>query len=55
MIGLDYKQYSLLFSYDINISELRSASNFKGGIEVSVQKTFQLPDKRDPCKAFRFR
>ena len=54
MIGLDYQRYSLLFSYDINVSRLNKASNFQGGFEVSLQKTFSIKSKGYRCDNFRF-
>jgi type IX secretion system PorP/SprF family membrane protein len=36
MAGLDYDQWKAAVSYDINLSELRPASNGRGGIEISV-------------------
>jgi hypothetical protein len=55
MIGLDYKLYSLLFSYDVNISSLKPASHSQGGIEISLQKNFKWINRRDPCESLRFR
>lgn len=36
LIGFDYNRFRLLASYDINISELNSASNSQGGLELSL-------------------
>jgi type IX secretion system PorP/SprF family membrane protein len=54
MIGLDYHRYSLLFSYDITVSELRNASKFQGGFELSIQKTFSVSNKNNSCENVRF-
>ena len=35
-LHLDYQSFLLGFSYDFNISTLKSASNYKGGFEVSL-------------------
>lgn len=35
-VKLDYKNYSFTFSYDINTSSLKTASNGVGGTEISV-------------------
>jgi len=35
-VKLDYKKYSFTLSYDINSSSLNTASNYKGGFEISV-------------------
>lgn len=39
--GLDYLQWHLGFSYDINISELETASNNRGGLEISITYIFK--------------
>ena len=54
MAGLDYHRYSLLFSYDVNVSSLRKASKSVGGFEVSVVKKFIIPRKNRSCENFRF-
>ena len=35
-LGLDYKNFKILGSYDFNISSLRVASNYLGGYELSL-------------------
>lgn len=35
-VKVDYKQYSFIFSYDVNTSSLKSASNGVGGMELSI-------------------
>ncbi len=35
VLQLDYNPFSIAFSYDINISELKAASQYRGGFEVS--------------------
>ena len=35
-VKLDYKAYSFTFSYDINTSNLKTASNSIGGMEISI-------------------
>ena len=35
-IGLDYKKFKIMGSYDFNLSKLRTASNFMGGYEISI-------------------
>jgi len=39
--GMDYLQWNLGISYDINISELESASNKRGGLELSITYIFK--------------
>lgn len=44
--GMDYDQWRVGLSYDINISDLKTASNKRGGLEVSVVyilKTIKMP------------
>ncbi len=36
MIKLDYNPFSVAFSYDVNISTLKTLSQYKGGFEVSL-------------------
>lgn len=54
MIGLDYRRYSLLFSYDATVSGLGKATWSQGGFEVSVQRTFTIQTKKPRCENFRF-
>jgi type IX secretion system PorP/SprF family membrane protein len=54
MIGLDYRRYSLLFSYDFTVSDLKKASNSQGGFEISVRRTFSIATKKARCDNFRF-
>ncbi len=35
VLQLDYNPFSVAFSYDVNISELKAASQYQGGFEVS--------------------
>jgi len=39
VVKLDYMRYSFGFSYDVNVSKLKAASNLKGGYEISLVKT----------------
>jgi type IX secretion system PorP/SprF family membrane protein len=36
VIKIDYKPFAVAFSYDVNISQLKSASQSRGGFEMSV-------------------
>lgn len=38
--GVKSKNYAIDFSYDLNISKLSNASNYKGGFEVSIMYLF---------------
>jgi len=35
VVQLDYEPFSVAFSYDVNISQLKAASQYRGGFEVS--------------------
>ena len=39
VVKLDYNPFSIAFSYDMNISELRTASQGRGGFELSLSYT----------------
>lgn len=47
VVKIDYNDLTFGFSYDMNISKLRTASNLRGGFEVSIIKTglFGDPNK----------
>lgn len=36
VLKLDYSPFSLAFSYDVNISQLKTASQYQGGFELSI-------------------
>ncbi|MEP6465348.1 MAG: PorP/SprF family type IX secretion system membrane protein [Parafilimonas sp.] len=36
VVELDYKPFAVAFSYDVNISALKTASEYRGGFELSV-------------------
>jgi len=46
--GLEYKKFLFLFSKDLNVSPLYPASHIKGGIELSLVKTFFCSDRIAP-------
>lgn len=56
VIGVEYNGFTLLFSYDINISEQHYASQYKGGFEFSLVKKFcsDKPSRKNPCKFLEF-
>lgn len=56
VLGLEYNKMTVLFSYDINVSKQYVASNYKGGFEISIVKTFcaRATTKRRPCKYLSF-
>jgi type IX secretion system PorP/SprF family membrane protein len=51
-IGFYLNDFTLQFSYDINISKLHIASNYRGGIEISLLKTIASRKKFPGCNAF---
>jgi len=50
-IGLRFNGLTIGFSYDINVSQLKTASSSSGGYELSVSFTKQkkIPDTRFIC------
>lgn len=56
MVGLEYNKLTILFSYDINVSSQRVATNYKGGFEFSLVKRLcsRTSTKRKPCKMLEF-
>lgn len=46
VVKLDYMRYSFAFSYDLNTSGLRAATNMRGGYELSVVKTGLFSDPK---------
>lgn len=57
-LGIEYNTFTLLFSYDVNVSKQRAASNYRGGFELSILKRFcyssRRSTKREPCKFLEF-
>ncbi len=57
-LGLEYNDFTMMFSYDINVSNQRIASNYQGGFEFSLVKRFcystQRSTNREPCKFLEF-
>lgn len=58
VLGVEYNDFTLLFSYDLNVSSQRVASQYKGGFEFSLVKRFcystRRSTKREPCKFLEF-
>jgi len=49
----DFDNYTLGFSYDINVSPLKTASNYNGGFEVALQYKICGPQRRGVyCPSF---
>jgi len=60
VVGMEYRGWRLLFSYDVNVSSLRAASNYSGGFEFSLAKKLFCDEstrtgKFSPCKNFEYR
>ncbi len=55
-VGIEYNDYTLLFSYDVNVSKKHIASDYQGGFEFSLVKKFRTKkiSKRKPCKFLQF-
>lgn len=56
MLGIEYNRFTLMFSYDVNVSKQHMASNYQGGFELSLVKKFcsRTSTKRQPCKFLQF-
>ena len=46
VLGLEYRKWSLQFSYDVNISSQYAATNYRGGLEFSLIKKFCYSPKK---------
>ena len=53
VVGLNYHFYKFTLSYDVNVSVLHAASNYQGGIELSLIKVFRKKVSRYPCSEFK--
>lgn len=53
-IGLRWDEYTFNISYDINISELSNATNYKGAFEFSVGKMLRIRKWNPPCNEMSF-
>lgn len=51
-LGFYVQDFTVEFSYDINISKLHIASNYRGGVEISLLKTISVKNKTPGCNAF---
>lgn len=52
-IGLDFSDFHLGATYDINTSQLKTASNSRGGVEISLLYIKQPPGSKGlPCPRF---
>lgn len=46
-VGLEINNLHVGLSYDINVSSLKPASNYRGGFEISLIYIYQKPDSRN--------
>ncbi|RLD60062.1 MAG: hypothetical protein DRJ05_05345 [Bacteroidetes bacterium] len=57
-VGLEYDTFVMTFSYDVNVSTQRIASEYQGGFEFSLIKRFcystRTSTKSEPCKFLEF-
>ncbi|MCF8365159.1 MAG: PorP/SprF family type IX secretion system membrane protein [Bacteroidales bacterium] len=51
-LGFFVQDFTVEFSYDINISKLHIASNYRGGLEISLLKTISVKNKTPGCNGF---
>jgi len=55
-IAMNYNKFRIGLSYDINLSSLRTASNSKGGAEISIiYQTMQIkakPQRKTICPIY---
>ena len=54
IVKLDYRPFSVSFSYDANISKLKPSSHGRGGFEIGISWIGKLPDKSNPYFKPRF-
>jgi type IX secretion system PorP/SprF family membrane protein len=52
-VGFNYHLYKFTITYDVNISGLHPASNYQGGVELSLVKVFRKKTSRYPCSEFK--
>jgi type IX secretion system PorP/SprF family membrane protein len=52
LVGINFNAYRFAISYDINTSPLRLASNYKGGVELSLTKVFRKRGSRAECSGY---
>ena len=52
-VGLEFRLYKFMLSYDVNVSALHPASNYQGGVELSLIKVFRKKTSRYPCSEFK--
>ncbi len=53
LMGIKYNGFKLAMSYDVNISKLNAASNYMGGIEISLIKVFNENHRGLECSDYQ--
>jgi type IX secretion system PorP/SprF family membrane protein len=51
-VGIIHNGLAIQFSFDVNVSRLHLASNYRGGMEITLVKTLSLNANRKPCHEF---
>jgi type IX secretion system PorP/SprF family membrane protein len=51
-VGVIVRDFLVEFSYDVNISKLHIASNYRGGFEITLIKTISYRQNRHRCHEF---
>jgi type IX secretion system PorP/SprF family membrane protein len=51
-VGFIARDFLLEFSYDVNVSKLHLASNYRGGFEITMIKTISYRPNRQSCYEF---
>ncbi len=52
LVGIKYQGYKFAISYDVNVSPLKTASNYQGGVEISLIKVFRKRGSNAECSGF---
>lgn len=51
-VGININGLVVQFSYDVNVSRLHLASNYRGGMEITLIKTLTLTANKNACHGF---
>jgi hypothetical protein len=51
-VGFIARDFLVEFSYDVNVSKLHLASNYRGGFEITMIKTISYRQNRQSCYEF---
>lgn len=53
LVGIKYHGYKFALSYDVNVSPLSKASNYRGGVEISLIKVFRKRGSLTECSGYK--